>query len=57
MLLKNDDFNKLIEYAIEGHCKICKRVHKNCNVYRLYKKYNVPRPIGYKAKCKYGYWR
>jgi uncharacterized protein YllA (UPF0747 family) len=57
ILLNKDNFNELVEYAIEGHCKLCSHQHKHCKVYQLYKKYNVPKPTGYKAKCKYGYGR
>lgn len=55
ILLKKDDFNDLVEYSVEGYCKNCSKGHKHCKVYQLYKKYNVPKPTGYRAKCKYGY--
>jgi hypothetical protein len=55
ILLNKDNFNELIEYAIEGYCKCCKSNHKHCKVYQLYKKYNIPKPTGYRTKCKYGY--
>jgi hypothetical protein len=54
-VLSIKDFEDLIELAIDTSCRNCKHQHKHCSVYQILKRYDVPKPSGYKAKCKYGY--
>lgn len=54
-VLSTKDFEDLIELAIDTSCRDCKHHHKHCKTYQILKKYDVPKPTGYKTKCKYGY--
>lgn len=54
-VLSIKDFENLVELAIDTSCRDCKKHNKHCKVLYILKRYNVPKPIGYKAKCKYAY--
>lgn len=49
------DFEDLIELAIDTSCRDCEKHNKHCKVFYILRRYNVPKPSGYKAKCKYAY--
>lgn len=55
--IKQNDFDTLLELAIETSCRDCMKGHKHCKVYQILKLYDVPKPTGDKAKCKYAYKR
>lgn len=54
-VLSIKDFEDLIELAIDTSCRDCKKHNKHCKVFYILKRYNVPKPSGDKAKCKYAY--
>lgn len=56
-VIKQNDFDILLELAIETSCRDCTKGHKHCKAYQLLKLYEAPRPTGDKFKCKYAYRR
>lgn len=56
-VIKQNDFDTLLELAIETSCRDCTKGHKHCKVYQILKLYDVPKPTGDKFKCKYAYKR
>ncbi|MCR3759184.1 hypothetical protein KYB31_09300 [Clostridium felsineum] len=54
-IVKKEELYSLIELAIDTSCRDCKKHSKHCRVYQMLKQYDVPKPSGFKAKCKYGY--
>lgn len=54
-VLSIKDFEDLVELAIDTSCRNCQHNHKHCKAFYILKRYNAPKPSGYKAKCKYAY--
>ncbi len=49
------DFRSIIENLLDSNCRNCNKHHKECDIFEILKKYNIPYPTGFKGKCKYGY--
>lgn len=55
-ILKDADFQNMVELLMDSSCKNCKQHSKKCEVHQLLKKYNIPYS-GCKGKCKYAYYK